>query len=85
MQDKTQLKEVEEPGANEPPAGWGKLGLLVKSRKFWAALAGLMVVLVKGAWPDLPLDDDTHKTLLLVLAAYIGGTALEDGLRARGG
>lgn len=59
-----------------------KLMTLLRSRKFWAALAGLVMVIVKAIWPDLPLDDEQVGSMVWVLAAYILGVAVEDGLRA---
>lgn len=60
-----------------------KLEMLLKSRKFWAALVGLLLVVVKGFYPDLPLDDEMVTNLIYILIAYITGTAIEDGLRAK--
>jgi len=59
-----------------------KLKLLLASRKFWAALIGLVLMLVKTWQPDFPLEADSLAGMLAVLAAYILGTALEDGLSA---
>lgn len=59
-----------------------KLKLLLTSRKFWAAFVGLAVVVLKGFYPDLPLEEDQIAGLVYVLIAYIVGTAVEDGLRA---
>ena len=57
-----------------------KLKLLLGSRKFWAALVGLVLLLVKTWKPDFPLEAESLAGILAVLAAYILGTALEDGL-----
>lgn len=73
------VNAVEDGPAPQP----GKLGMLLKSRKFWAAVIGLVMVAVKGFYPDLPLDEEAVQGLVLVLIAYITGTALEDGLRSR--
>jgi len=59
-----------------------KIKLLLASRKFWAALIGLVLMLVKTWQPDFPLEADSLAGMLAVLAAYILGTALEDGLSA---
>ena len=53
---------------------------LLKSRKFWAALVGLVMVIVKGYVPDFPVSEDQVLALVMVLVAYILGTGLEDGL-----
>lgn len=57
-----------------------KLMTLLKSRKFWAALVGLVMVVVKGYVPDFPVSEDQVLALVMVLVAYILGTGLEDGL-----
>lgn len=62
-----------EPGA---PAGQ-KLAALLKSRKFWAALAGLIVILYHTYVPDSPITDDQITTIILTLSAYIAGTGLK--------
>jgi hypothetical protein len=59
-----------------------KLLSLLKSRKFWAALAGLVFVVLKAVLPGFPLDEAQLANFLWVLAAYILGVALEDGLTA---
>lgn len=57
-----------------------KWKLLLSSRKFWAALMGLLVMMVKAWKPDFPLEAGELAGILSVLVAYILGTALEDGL-----
>ena len=57
-----------------------KLKALLKSRKFWAALVGLALVIIKAYRPDFPLDEQQVGNLVYMLAAYILGVALEDGL-----
>ncbi len=55
---------------------------LFGSRKFWAAMVGLVLVIVRTACADFPLDDEALIGTLSVLAAYILGVAIEDnGLR----
>ncbi len=61
-----------------------KLKILLTSRKFWAALIGLALVIVKAYRPDFPLDEQQVVNLITVLAADILGVALEDGLTNRG-
>ena len=53
---------------------------LLSSRKFWAALMGLIVMVIKAWKPDFPLDGEPLAGIFSVLVAYILGTALEDGL-----
>ena len=56
-----------------------KLKLLLASRKFWAALIGLVLMLVKTWQPDFPLEADSLAGMLGILtlgllACYIPGT-----------
>lgn len=51
---------------------------LLTSRKFWAAVAGLGLVIFKTVRPDFPLDAEQIGAAAAVLAAYILGTAIED-------
>jgi len=51
---------------------------LLRSRKFWAALVGLGMVLVRAFAPDFPLTDEQMVGLAVVLASYILGVAVED-------
>ncbi len=60
-----------------------KLKQLLCSRKFWAALIGLLLMVVKAYRPDFPLTEEPLTGILALLAAYILGTALEDGLSAQ--
>lgn len=53
---------------------------LLGSRKFWAALVGLFMVIITNYVPDFPLPEDQVLALVLVIVSYILGTALEDGL-----
>ena len=59
-----------------------KLKLLLSSRKFWAAVVGLVFMILKAWRPDFPLDADQLAGIIAILVTYILGTALEDGLRA---
>ncbi|MDD2521652.1 MAG: hypothetical protein PHW11_02360 [Anaerolineaceae bacterium] len=58
-----------------------KFKLLLSSRKFWAALVGLIFMVIKAWKPDFPLDGDQLAGIIALLVTYILGTALEDGLR----
>ena len=55
---------------------------LLRSRKFWATLVGLVFMIIKTVKPDFPLDGDQLAGILALLVSYILGTALEDGLSA---
>jgi len=56
---------------------------LLVSRKFWAAVIGLVIMILQSFWPDLPIDADTLANIVYLLVAYIMGVAIEDGLTAR--
>ena len=58
-----------------------KLIVLLRSRKFWAALAGLLVVILRGFVAEFPVDDEQLVGLVVVIASYILGTAIEDAGR----
>jgi hypothetical protein len=53
---------------------------LIHSRKFWAGTAGLIVILLRAALPDLPLEDEQLTAIIITLSAYIFGTGAQDGL-----
>ena len=57
-----------------------KFKQLLSSRKFWAALVGIVMVVVYAYVPDFPIGEDQILCLVLVILSYILGTALEDGL-----
>jgi uncharacterized membrane protein len=57
-----------------------KLIFLLKSRKFWAAVVGLAVVIASNYGLDLP--EEQVLNIVIVLVGYIVGTAIEDGLRS---
>jgi hypothetical protein len=57
-----------------------KLKLLLASRKFWAALIGLLLITLKAWKPDFPLAEEELTNIIYVLVAYIMGTGIEDGL-----
>ncbi len=61
--------------------GTQKLKLLLGSRKFWAAVIGLILVIVKAYRPDFPLSEEQLTGIVGVLAAYILGVAIEDAKR----
>jgi len=54
-----------------------KLKNLLASRKFWAALVGLALVIVKAYQPNFPLTEDQLTSTVYLLAAFILGTGLE--------
>ena len=60
-----------------------KLLLLLKSRKFWGAVAGIVMVILTAVIPDFPLDADQVANVIYVIVAFIIGTGLEEA-RLRG-
>lgn len=58
-----------------------KFLLLLKSRKFWAAIVALIVA---TAGERAGLDAEAITAAVATIVAYILGTALEDGLSRRG-
>jgi hypothetical protein len=58
-----------------------KLKQVLASRKFWAALIGLVLIIVKAFDPEFPLAEEQLTAIVWVLVAYILGTGIEDGLR----
>jgi hypothetical protein len=67
---------------NPSPTLPSKWILLLKSRKFWAAVVGLALVIFRAYQPDFPIDDEQLSKIVLILIAYIVGTAFEDGAAA---
>jgi len=57
--------------------------MLFSSRKFWAALIGLCLIILKVWRPDFPIESDQLTSVVYVLVAYILGTGIEDGLSSR--
>ena len=55
-----------------------KLQFLLTSRKFWAALIGLAMIILKAYRPDFPITEDQITAIVVVLVGYILGTAVED-------
>ena len=61
-----------------------KFKLLLSSRKFWAALVGLVMLIVTHYVPDFPLPEEQVLGIVWLIVSYILGVALEDGLSRRG-
>ena len=59
-----------------------KCKLLLGSRKFWAAFVGLLFLVIQNFDPAFNVPEEETVAFVSVLAAYILGTALEDGMRA---
>ena len=60
-----------------------KLIALLTSRKFWASLIGLILLIVKGFWPDFPITEGQLTDVVYLLVAFIVGTGIESGLQSR--
>jgi hypothetical protein len=58
---------------------------LLKSRKFWGAVVGVLIVVLRQFLPQFPVSDEAITNLVYLIVAYIIGTGLEDSspLRAR--
>ena len=56
-----------------------KLYYLLRSRKFWATVVGIVFILVG---PRAGVQGPELTSAVLTIVAYIVGTALEDGLRS---
>ena len=54
---------------------------LLKSRKFWAAVVGIVYSMVYLFWPDFPIPEESVVGVICTVVSYILGVALEDGLR----
>ena len=65
------------------PAGEAFTGL-IHSRKFWAGMAGMVVILLRAALPNFPLDDEQLTAIIITLSAFIFGTGAQDGLAKLG-
>ena len=61
-----------------------KWKLLLGSRKFWAAVVGLMFLVIRHFDPAFEVPENETIAFVSVLAAYILGVAVEDGLKANG-
>ena len=53
---------------------------LLRSRKFWAAIVGVLYSAIYVFWPDFPIAEESVIGVVATCASYILGTALEDGL-----
>ncbi len=60
-----------------------KWKVLLASRKFWAALVGLVFLVIQHFDASFIVPETETVAFVSVLAAYILGVALEDGLSSR--
>ncbi len=55
-----------------------KFQYLIKSRKFWAVVLAVLLMVGAAYIPSFPLTQSQVTNLVYVLIAYILGTAIED-------
>ena len=61
-----------------------KVARLLQSRKFWAALIGLALVVAPVlTGQELQVDGEQLAAIIAVIVSYILGTAIEDGFGKR--
>lgn len=58
---------------------------LLKSRKFWAAIVGVVYSMIYLVWPDFPIPEESVIGVVGTVVSYILGVAIEDGLAKKGG
>jgi uncharacterized membrane protein len=75
----TNALPIQEKGKEK---GMSKWKLLLGSRKFWAAFVGLVFLVIRNFDPGFDVPENETVAFVSILAAYILGVALEDGLRA---
>ena len=59
-----------------------KFSTLLKSRKFWASVVGLGLIIVRGFDPNFPLAEADLTKIVFVIVAYVLGTGLEGSATA---
>ena len=64
---------------------FGKLGYVLRSRKFWAAVVGILFVCFEAFLPDFPISEEQVASLVYLLMAYILGVAIDDAGAGIGG
>ena len=57
-----------------------KLVEKLTSRKFWAAVVGVIYSMISLIWPDFPIPEESVIGVVVTVVSYILGVALEDGL-----
>ena len=58
---------------------------LLKSRKFWAAIIGVIYSMIYLVWPDFPIPEESVIGVVGTIISYILGVAIEDGLAKKNG
>lgn len=68
--------------AIDPRTEWkSKLLGIFRSRKFYAALAGLIVIFIKQYMPDLEISEEQITAVIITLSTFIIGSGLEDKIQ----
>jgi len=62
-----------------------KIRGIFRSRKFWAAVVGLVFIFLYELIPTFPLDPDQVTNIVYMIVAYILGVALDDAGQGIGG
>jgi hypothetical protein len=62
-----------------------KLLGLFRSRKFWAALIGMVFIFLEEFVPEFPLTIEQVTNMVYMLVAYIIGVAIDDAGQGIGG
>ena len=57
---------------------YSKLLGLLRSRNFWAAFIGTVIVALDELVPGFPFSAEQVTNIIYILAAYIMGTAIDD-------
>lgn len=58
--------------------------VIFTSRKFWAACAGVILVVLTAFFPNFPQIDNQITDLVYIICAYILGTSLEGNFQDAG-
>lgn len=62
----------------------GHMPRFLQSRKLWAAIVGLVFIVVNAALNQQQIDPDTVTNAVMgIVAAYMASTAWEDGQKAK--
>jgi hypothetical protein len=55
-----------------------KFQVLIRSRKFWASIVGVGLIVLRTFVPSFPIADADLTKIVFVIVAYVLGTGLED-------
>lgn len=57
-----------------------KWSYLLKSRKFWASIIGILFLVIRQFLPDFPIDEEATIGFVMIIVSYILGTAIDDNV-----